>query len=153
MTRDISPDIALFVGNGHEFHGLRRDRNLRTGSRQYNHQKNNMITANFDLDTLMDLWNNGIGIQLGQQNWNISSSTDAFEYAYMNNLLILDTSYVLFRFQIDESFLNENGTLPGIWLPSRNIFFIPGTTLVIDFNTGTARDMNDIFNGDNCNTA
>jgi len=130
MTRELSPDVALFVGNGHEFRGLDRAGNIIS----YNDSRS-IIYADFDADTLKDLWNNSVGIRLGSRDGFDLTHVDAFNYAVDKGHLLLSTQDVVAKFFLDDL---RNDVHRGRWFPNFNLLFMTGEDylVAIDFNTG-----------------
>ena len=92
----------------------------------------NYMLARFDMDTIMDLYNNSVGIEMGMspehQN---SSSYEAFWYAQRNGWLIDDIRYVSERLGIFPDG-DRNGTVLGSWDLINNTL-----RLIDDFGTTT----------------
>ncbi|MCL2820409.1 MAG: DUF6531 domain-containing protein [Oscillospiraceae bacterium] len=126
MTRGISHEVALFVGNGHELKGLER-----LGSVHPHNDSRSVVVADFDSDTLMDLWNNGVGYRLGLSKESSVTHVEAFNYAEEKGYLILGIEDVVERLLLDG--LNE-GTHRGTWHPSMNWLFMTGEDYLVFIN-------------------
>ena len=63
-----------------------------------------LVTMSANADTLMDIWNNAVGIKLGSDPTLAYMSADQlFNYAVLNNLLITDAKQVYEKYGFSES--------------------------------------------------
>ena len=102
---------ARFIGDHNEIAFV--ETRFRISSLFSNNRR--VISGRFDVDTLMDLWNNSVGIEMGacpdQQD---RSSYEAFWYAQENGWLIDDIRYAPERLGI-VPYGGINGTVTGVW--------------------------------------
>ena len=132
MVNSVSYDTAVYAANTHEIMELGRSGNIIDINFNYM-----IVTANFDLATLMDLWNNSVGQNMaGVPKYARKTKRELFDYALLSGKLITSLDDVLLMYGIDESYLND-GKILGMWnLETNSIQFYDSTKIDFDSTAG-----------------
>jgi len=115
-VRDLGERDAIIATNMHEINAF-KDGWYISGMDTCEQRAQGFILTKMNKDTLMDIWNNRVGIELGQnQLFKSYSDEDLFKYARDNDMLILSPADVDRKYGFDDSYFSgEDWTVIVLW--------------------------------------